>query len=308
MDETMDLNDLLDDLTATIKAELASMPEVVDGSDDLDVAALPIVARRWTRMYDIVAVVADLKGSTTMGTGKRAPSTASIYEAGTGGVVKVFDQFEADYIQIQGDGAFALFWGERRYERAMCAGITIKTMSVDLAEQIEKKWPDGPKTGFKVGVASGRVLVKRIGTPRNLDQQEPVWAGKPVNYATKAAQCADRHELIATGSVWDHIEKNDYLTFSCTCDNGPSDGIWKDFEIERLPEADPERQGRCLVSSWCAVHGEEYCNAVLDCQKNRAEVNSLRESMLLGQMADAVRAKARRDRENRRNHVRGLSA
>lgn len=304
----MDLNALLDDLTSTTKDELASMPAVVDGTDDLDVGELPIVARRWTRMDDIVAVVADLKGSTQLGTGKRSASTASIYEAGTGGVVKIFDRFEANYIQIQGDGAFALFWGGRRYERAMCAGITVKTMSVDFSEQIEEKWPVGPKTGFKVGVASGRVLAKRIGTPRNLDQQAPVWAGKPVNYATKAAQCADRHELVAVGSVWDHIEKNDYLSMSCTCGDGPSDGIWKDFEIEKLPEGDPERHGRLLMSSWCDVHGQQYCNAILDGKRNRSEVNSIREAMLLRQMAVAVRAKARRERANRRSRLRGLSA
>jgi class 3 adenylate cyclase len=80
-------------------------------------------------------------------------------------VVKTFDTFGADFIQIQGDGAFALFWGDRRYERAMCAGITIRTASADLVERLENKWPDIAETGFKVGVASGRVLVKRIGTP-----------------------------------------------------------------------------------------------------------------------------------------------
>ena len=35
-------------------------------------------------------------------------------------------------------------------------------------------------------------LVKRIGTPRNPAQQESIWAGKPVTYASKAAQ-----------SIWD---------------------------------------------------------------------------------------------------------
>jgi class 3 adenylate cyclase len=304
----MDLNELLEDLEVTTKSELSSMPEVVDVGDDLDVSKLPIVVRKWTRLSEVVAVVADLKGSTTMGTGKRAASTASIYEAGTGGIVKIFDKFAADFIQIQGDGAVALYWGQSCYERAMCAGITAKTMSVHLAEEIEKKWPDGPKTGFKVGVASGRVLVKRVGTPRNPSQQEPVWAGKPVNYATKAAQCADRHELVATGSVWDHIERNDYLTMSCTCGDGPMDSIWKDFEINKLNEGDPERQGRRLLSSWCVAHGEEYCNAILDGQKNRPEVNGLREAMLRDQMGHAIRAKARRERDDRRNRLKGLSA
>lgn len=70
-----------------------------------------------------MAVVADLKGSTKLGTGKWAASTASIYEASTGGIVRIFDEFDADFLAIQGDGAFALYWGERRYERALCAGI-----------------------------------------------------------------------------------------------------------------------------------------------------------------------------------------
>ena len=303
----MDLDDLLSDLSTATKDEFSSMPEVVEGGDDLDVAKLPIVARKWTRMKDVVVVVADLKSSTRLGTGSKAASTASIYEAGTGGVVKTFDKFDADFIQIQGDGAFAIFWGEHRYERAACAGVTIKTNSVDLADQIAAKWPDKPETGFKVGIASGRILVKRVGTPRNPAQQEPVWPGKPVNYATKAAQCADRHEMVVTGSFWDRISSNDYLTFSCTCGE-PSDSIWDDCTIDRLAEDEPERHGRVLKSSWCAVHGEEYCNAILDGQKNRLEVNSKRERMLQEQMANAIRAKAQRERADRRARRRGLSA
>lgn len=303
----MDLMDLLADLAADTKDEFASMPQVIDGGDDLDVSTLPITARKWIRLDDIVVVVADLKNSTKLGTGSKAASTASIYQAATGGVVKVLDQFGADFIQIQGDGAFAIFWGEKRYERAACAGITIKTNSLNLTSQIETKWPQKPETGFKVGIASGRVLVKRIGTPRNPAQQEPVWAGKPVNYAAKAAQCADRHQMIVTGSVWDRFSSNDYLTFSCDC-GAPSDSIWRDVNIERLPDDEPEAQGRLLTSQWCDVHGEEYCNAILDGKKKRPEVNGLRESMLMTQMSNAIRAKAQAERAQRRAHRRGLSA
>ncbi len=114
-------------------------------------ASLPIQVRRWTRISDVVAVVADLKSSTQLGTGSKAASTASIYEAGTGGVVKIFDLFAADFLQIQGDGAFALFWGELRFQRAAAAGITIKTFSLDLTEKIEKKWPSKPQTGVQGG-------------------------------------------------------------------------------------------------------------------------------------------------------------
>jgi len=303
----MELNELLGDLTATTRAEFASMPEVVDGGDDLDVSSLPISARKWTRMRDVVAVVADMRNSTQLGTGSKAGSTASIYEAGTGGLVKIFDEFDADFIQIQGDGAFALFWGQKRYERSMCTGITVKTHSVELAGQIEAKWPSKPKTGFKVGVASGRVLVKRVGTPRNPAQQEPVWAGKPVNYAAKAAQCAARHQLIVTGSVWDRIASNDYLAFSCSCGE-PSGSIWEDFTIERLSEDEPEREGRLLTSTWCKVHGEDYCNAVLEGKKSRAELTSQREDMQRGQMESAIRVTAERKRQDRRARLRGFGS
>src|SRR5699024_5084969 len=107
--------------------------------------------------------------STRLGTGKHAASTAAIYRAATGNVVKILHEFNADFIAIQGDGAFGVFWGAARVERALCAGITIKTFSENSLEpKLEARWDDGPETGYKVGLSSGRVLVKNIGT-RNDD-------------------------------------------------------------------------------------------------------------------------------------------
>jgi class 3 adenylate cyclase len=303
----VELGTLLEGLSSKTSAEFKTMPEVVEAGDSVDVATLPIEARRWTRISDVVAVVADLKSSTQLGTGSKAASTASIYEAGTGGVVKIFDSFSADFLQIQGDGAFALFWGDMRFERAAAAGITIKTFSVDFTEKIEAKWPTKPETGFKVGIASHRVLVKRVGTPRNPAQQEPVWAGKPVNYAAKAAQSADRHELVVTGSVWDQFEKNDYLAFTCSCGDGPSDTLWKDFAIPRLETDETEAQGRKLLSAWCDIHGEEFCNAILDGKKRRDDVDDLRQDRVRSQMANALWFKARQERQSRNARRIGLS-
>ncbi len=128
--DELDLDNLLSNLDDKVRTELASTPTVEDWNEDtFDVASLPITARKWIKIPDLVTVVADLKNSTKLGTGKHAASTASIYEAATGNVVSVLDNFEADFIQIQGDGAFGLFWGDLRFERALCAGITIKTFS-----------------------------------------------------------------------------------------------------------------------------------------------------------------------------------
>lgn len=147
--DDFDLEELLNDLDEDVKTELASMPEVVDKGDDLDVSTLPIQARRWHKVTDAIAVVADLKNSTQLGVSKYPASTASIYEASTGGVVQVFDDFDADFVAIQGDGAFALFWGEGRKARAICAGITIKTFDQDL-----QPTPLGASTGEEVAGVS----------------------------------------------------------------------------------------------------------------------------------------------------------
>jgi class 3 adenylate cyclase len=308
MSDQLDLDELLLVLDQAVKTELDSTPDVEEWDGTLDVSKLPITARRWIKVPDLVAVLADLKNSTQLGTGKWAASTASIYQAGTGGIVDIYNKFNADFIQIQGDGAFALFWGDMRYERAMCSGITIKTFSEDLVRRLEEKWPTMAETGFKVGVASGRVLVKRIGTPRNPAEQEPIWAGKPVNYAAKSAQSADRHELIVTGSVWDRIESNDYLAISCGCGTGdPSTSIWSDMTIERLPQDDPEREGRRLTAAWCKAHGGEYSAAVMAGLKKRGDVGEARKQLALSQMSNAVRFKAARERLDHRARLTGLS-
>ncbi|MHB1445957.1 MAG: hypothetical protein ACYCTI_01230 [Acidimicrobiales bacterium] len=302
-----DLTTVIDALTQHVMAEMESNPVVVDKGDDLDVDALPIEARKWHKATEVVAVVADLKGSTNLGVGKHAASTAAIYEASTGGVTRIFNDFSADFVDVQGDGAFGLFWGENRVERALCAGITIKSFSEDiLIPRLTKKWPDLPPTGLKVGVAVSSVLVKRVGVPRT-DHQEPVWAGKTVNYATKAAQQADSHEMIVTGSIWDFVETNDYLAVTCPCGTGPSASLWSDVTIDKIHEGDGERAGRRLTSKWCAIHGAEYCAAVLAGKTTRPEARTIVEAVKRSQRADQLRAVELKRREAKRNQRYGLS-
>jgi class 3 adenylate cyclase len=302
-----DLELLLDHLDENVKAEMAVNPEIVDKGDDLKVDELPIIARKWHQLTEGVAVVADLKGSTNLGVGKHAASTAAIYEAATGGLSIIFHDFDADFVAIQGDGAFGLFWGDRRMERAICAGVTIKTFSErQLVPQLEKKWPELPATGFKVGVAVSKLLVKRVGIPRT-DHQEPVWAGKAVNYAAKCAQQADAHQMIVTGSVWDFVEGNDFLAVTCPCGGGPTTKLWSDETIDKIHEGDGERAGRKLTSCWCDTHGAEYCAAVLNGETNRTEARALMASLQKAQRDNAFRHAQRRLREDRRNLRRGLA-
>jgi class 3 adenylate cyclase len=262
---SIDLSGTLENLSERTKNKFAKAPKVIVKDEDFDVTKLPI-GPTWHRLTDAVAVVFDLKSSTNLEAGRSPASTASIYDAGVGGVVKIFNTFDADFVDIQGDGGFALFWGDGAYERALCAAITVRKFSWDFANQLEAKWPNAPTTGFKIGVASGPVLAKLVGLERHLDLQEPVWAGRPVNFAAKAAQQQDDADHISiTASVWDAIESNDYLTFSCGCVGGEPlqsvSALWFNIELEKIPTS--EKFGQSLGTTWCDVHGDEFCSAIL---------------------------------------------
>lgn len=153
---------------------------------------------------DVVAVVVDLKGSTKLDyKGKHANTSARLYEATTGP-------------SPAGEGARPAVRGHPG-RRISCAcprrprlrarplhGITLKTFSEeDLVPTITARMGERfPKTGLKVGLAASRLVVKRVGTRSS---NEPIWAGKAVNWATKCAQHADANELIATEKVFKHF-------------------------------------------------------------------------------------------------------
>ncbi|KUH83144.1 MULTISPECIES: adenylate/guanylate cyclase domain-containing protein [unclassified Mycobacterium] len=309
------LDDILQAVDGDVSDVLQKNPPVDDiDPDNLNADELPDASgSKWLRVDNIVAAFVDLENSTQMSVGKHPRSTAAIYRAATGNAVRILHEFQADFIQIQGDGAFGLFWGNGAIERAICAGITVKTFSERYLEPaLESKWPKAPKTGFKVGVASGRTLVKKIGTPRNPAEQEPVWAGKPVNYAAKAAQQASRRQMIVTGSVWLAIENNDFLTTSCGHDSAggvlaqPST-LWEDVRIEKLDHDDDEAMGRMLSACWCRECGADFVAAILNGETTRQESASVREAAK--STFDAVRAaRWERMRTDYLAHRRGLAS
>ena len=271
----MELDQLLADLGERTLEKIGAEPDVL--LKDIDTFRIEDleIGPVWHRLTDIVAVVFDLKSSTNLEKGRSPEGTASIYDAGIGGVVRVLNDFGVEYVDIQGDGGFGLFWGPDAYFKAMSAAISIHTFSSRFEAQLGEKWEGVPSTGFKVGVSSGPVMVKRVGLERHLDMQEPVWVGRPVNYAAKAAQQTDPARIVITGSVWDVISDNDYLAFSCGCESGiekatPPKLLWETVEIDHIPDA--QKYGLSLQSNWCTRHGQEFCDRVLEGARLRSDI------------------------------------
>lgn len=263
----IDINAALAELEDRTHGELANPVEIIDCETFPE--SFYSEARKWKRIEEVVAVVADLKGSTRLNFGKHANTSARLYEAVTGGLVRMVTPFEPDFVDIQGDGLFALFHGTRRFERAFCAAVSMKSfgemvLEPAIAQQFSDRFPD---TGIKVGMAVGTLVVKSVGARGT---NEPVWAGKPVNWATKCAQTADKHQLIVTTGVWKKLKNNDYIVWSCGCPTGVPVELWNLVQVEKLPEDQVECH--VLNSEWCAKHGSDFCQAILDGSRDRDDV------------------------------------
>ncbi len=270
----MGITGTMDTIGAWSKEELGADVEVAEV--DTWPSKFYSEVRKWQRVDDVVVVVGDLASSTKLNVGKHTKTSCRIYESATGGAARVLTQpdFGPEFVDIQGDGLFALYHGPRAYERAFCAATTLRTWSErHLVPEIEKLGDRMPKTGFKVGMARGTLAVKNVGVPRT-DHKAPVWAGKPVNWAFKCAQDADRHEMIVTEHVHDKLASNDYVRFACGCQNGttgntPTD-LWTTVSVDAI--GDPSFSCRLLKSAWCENCGDEFCQAILEGKTRRDDV------------------------------------
>lgn len=270
----------LADLEQKVKNDLGNKIEIRSDNNFPNFDDIQGSGYKWTKLEDVVVVVADLKNSTKLGTGKHDQSTARIYNASTQRGVELLKSFDPRFIDIQGDGFFGIFHGDNKYKRAIVSGMMLAHFSKYILEPKISKFvgPDGPKTGLKIGIASGRVITKPIGV---LGSVRPVWAGKPVNYASKLSEAADCHQIITTETIYNKIiGGSDYLKQPCYHSRHPKQDVfdninygeaWRVKRIESLPVT-------CVMRDvpWCQGDengketAEEFANAVLNNQTDRS--------------------------------------
>lgn len=220
----------------------------------------------WLKIPDIVSVFVDMKGSTQLSASLHERGTAGAYQLFTATAVQLFHEFEAPYIDVRGDGVFALFNQDQVY-RALAAAVTFKTF-VEVTFVPTFKDDTGLELGAHIGIDQKTVLVRRIGLKRHegrTDRQNEVWAGKPVNMSSKLAGMADAGELLVSDRYYKRITDT-HTRQTCGCQNGIYTGekvdLWKEVSV-----ADDDRfdfnSAYSLKSRWCETHGEQYCNAIL---------------------------------------------
>lgn len=235
-------------------------------NDIPDTAKIPIQdPKHWLRIPDVICVYVDMVNSTGLSAVECDRDVARAYQLFTGTVVRLFHAFEAPYIDVRGDGAFALFNGDQPY-LAIAAAITVKTFAKEVFVPRLHELTD-VELGAHIGVDQDTVLVRKVGLKQygnRSDRQNEVWAGKPVNMAAKLSSLAKANELIVSDRYFDAVQ-DDHVVLSCGCASGGIGEklpLWEDVDVSSDARFDFET-AHLLKSLWCPKHGAEYCEAIL---------------------------------------------
>jgi len=221
--------------------------------------------KHWLRIADVICVYVDMVNSTGLSAVEHDRNTASAYQLFTNTAVRLFHAFEAPYIDVRGDGAFALFNADQPY-RAIAAAVTVKTFAKEVFVPKLHELTD-VDLGAHIGIDQNTVLVRKVGLKQygnRSDRQNEVWAGKPVNMAAKLSSLAKANELIVSDRYFACVQ-DDYVVMSCGCENGGTGGksrLWEEIDVTSDPRFDFAK-AHLLKSVWCARHGLEYCEAIL---------------------------------------------
>ncbi len=230
-----------------------------------DSIEIPIKSpNHWLRIPNVICVYVDMLGSTKLSAELHDKSTAGAYQLFTGTAVKLFNLFGTPYIDVRGDGAFALFNKDQPYT-ALASAVTIKTFAKDVfIPTIKNK--TGLDVGCHIGIDQKTVLVRKIGLRRSggrTDRQNEVWAGKPVNMAAKLASSSQGNELLASDRFFTNI-RDEHALLSCGCPDGTKTELWTKKDLS-LDERFDFSLAYSLTSIWCKEHGREFCEAILAC-------------------------------------------
>ncbi len=228
----------------------------------------PLIDNNWLKIPDVICLFVDIRNSTGLSAITRPESTAFIYELFSGTAVRIFHHLGASYIDIKGDGVFALF-NSNEVHRAFVTAVTFKTFAQEqFLPKAKSKLDSGADIGFHMGIDQMTVLVKQLGL-RDADGRESrkneVWAGKPINMAVKLAARSEDGELLVSDRYYQKLSKNNLVQKTCICNSREPEelvNIWKanDITKEKLFDFDWIYSMRNL---WCYTHGKQWAENIL---------------------------------------------
>jgi class 3 adenylate cyclase len=219
----------------------------------------------WLKIPDVIACFVDMEGSTKLSAGTHANTTAKCYRYFTNTAIRIFHEMESPYIDVRGDGVFALFDYNRAHV-ALAAVVSFKTFVTKEFTPKVKEATSGTIIGGHYGIDCRTVLVRKMGlkiVDGRTDRQNEVWAGKPVNMAAKLASRSTNNEIWVSDRYYAKLTGNK-ARMSCGC--GSADGLpkllWDEEDVSQDDRFDFDK-AMVLKSNWCDKHGKQFLREVM---------------------------------------------
>ena len=236
-----------------------------------DTTDIPIEnSRYWLEIPDVICVYIDMKNSTKLSTNLISRKFASIAQLFTDTAVKIFHEIKSPYIDIKGDGIFALFNNSQPH-LALVGAVLFKTfVKEEMLPRINED--SNICTGVRIGIDTGTVLVRKIGLKFHsgrTDRQNELWAGKPVNISAKLLSLCEEDQIIASDRYYNLLEDKKAI-ISCGCQIDSNRKCTKDEIVNLWEKCSIEKDNKfdfnsyyIMKSIWCPQHGNEYCSHLL---------------------------------------------
>ena len=224
-------------------------------------------SNKWFKIKNVICVFVDMKNSTKLSATHHATSTAKAYTLFTGTAVRIFHEFGAPYIDIKGDGVFALFNASQTHV-ALAAAVSFRTFAQEVFKpKVANKTE--VDVGSHIGIDQATLLVSKIGLRRNQvrsDKHNEVWAGKAVNMAAKLSSLSSGGEIYVSDRFFKNIKHPKALN-SCGCGSScGSQNLWSEKDLT-FDDRFSFNKAHILESIWCRKHGTQYLGEIIDADK-----------------------------------------
>lgn len=223
-----------------------------------DTSVIPIEnPQHWIKVKDIICCFVDMEGSTKLSAGRQDRFMAKAYRLFTETAIRIFVGFDAKYIDVKGDGVFALF-DRNKVHTALAATVSFKTFVKEYFTPKIKKLTE-LEIGGHFGIDQKTVLVRKFGLKRHnsrTDRQNEVWAGKPINMSAKLASQSTNNELWVSERYFNKLT-DDKAKLSCGCPSGGLNNLWEERDVSYDTRFD-FNSAYVLKSNWCKEHGKSF--------------------------------------------------
>ncbi|WP_416669308.1 adenylate/guanylate cyclase domain-containing protein [Egbenema bharatensis] len=254
-------NQFCKDIPTVISKELQIFREHISINEKSKIFVspnIPIVnPNRWDKIPGIICCFVDMAGSTALSASvENDEKLAKIYRLFTETAIRIFNEFDSPYIDVKGDGVFALFNSDQAYT-ALAATISFKTFVyyyfTPKTMQATRK-----AVGGHFGIDQGDILVRKFGFKRAAnrpDRQNEVWAGQPVNMAAKLSSLSSENQLWMSSRFFEGLDL---------------EGLDSDFDWE-IERKSLKHSGKSfsfdtayvLCDNWSELHGRSHCQRLL---------------------------------------------